>query len=239
MGRVVSINLISRECEPTLGLIYGYGIDDVEYSKEKRLWRKDKTSKLLWICPIYSHWKLMLRRVFRDECYEDCFIDKNWLKFSLYRSWYIENCPDLLKEWVIDKDLLSEKLSRYTPDTCVFMDRDMNTRIISKRQKESELPVGVYYDAVRDNYQGYSTSGGKRKIKRFKTAREAHRFWQEGKMSSLSELISTGRVDNLDQKVKMGLYMLISHLTQAYTSDKVTCCLKGYSVRDYKRGEIC
>lgn len=231
--------LVNRESPPTTGLIYGFGVDDLDYRKEKRIWYKDGSSKLLWICPIYNHWKLMLRRVFKDKGYTNCSICADWLKLSSYHLWYTANCPDLSKKWVVDKDLLSGSMPIYSPGTCLVMDQKLNMKITGGNQKSSAFPVGVYYDTARGNYQGYFNCDQKRKIKRFSTAREAHRFWQKGKIETLYSLIANNELNHLCPDVLGGVYLLISYLTQAYLSDRVTYSLKGYDTRAYRGEERC
>lgn len=231
-----------RTDQPTDGILYGFGVDDTNYPKEKRIWNKDGTSELLWIDPIYCHWKLMLRRVFKDvdKGYENTYIQESWLKFSNYKQWFENNKPNTSADikLVVEKDLLSGGNSRYSEQTCLILPHTINAIITSSVSKKADFPVGVYYDKSRDNYQGYYTPpNSKRKIKRFDTVREAHKFWQQGKIEIFYNVLQDSGLSIFDPRLKIGISELLSNLTRALLQDKVTLSLKGYNVRDYLDSE--
>lgn len=235
------MNYKHRHDIPTEGLLYGFGIDDTNYPKEKRIWYKDGTSKLIWLDPIHNHWKLMLRRVFRDKGYENTYIQESWLKFSNYKLWFEKNKPQCGYDikLIVEKDLFSSyNCSSYSEHTCLIIPQNLNAVINSTRDKNSNLPIGVYYDKTKNNYQGYFKSPNiKRNIKRFDSVREAHKFWQKGKIGILNNLIEDSELDIYDSRLKIGLAQITSNLSRAIMQDKVTVSLKGYDIREYLDSE--
>lgn len=233
-------NFLSRLSPRQEGLIYGHGIDDVPGQKETRIWNNDGTSKLIWIDPIYSHWKLMLRRVFIDKHYENTLLYRDWLSLSNYSDWFKLSLFSLnINDNIcVDKDILSGDNSRYSPETCLIIKSDLNKLVLSKKEKISTLPIGVYFDTGRGNYQGYCKQyNGSRVSKRFNTVELAHKFWQTNKCSSINSYISSNNYVKDNPNIYLGLSRIVSDISKAKLNNKVTCSLKGYDVRDYLEGE--
>ncbi len=99
--------------------ILGFGVDDSEY----------QTQSVGNECPYFKLWKALINRTCvaatkaKRKSYADTTICDEWLIFSNFKAW-MET-----QDWEgkdLDKDLLSET-KVYSPETCMFIPRDVNT----------------------------------------------------------------------------------------------------------------
>lgn len=171
-------------------LICGVGINDADYpvwtysmvDKGNGVWVKKITK-----CPIYDKWYGMLHRCYNEAfklkvpCYVGVTVCDEWLYFSKFRAWVIE------QEWEdldLDKDILSNGQKIYSPDTCAFIPAMIN-RAFSRNQPR-ELPLGVVYSKTEGKF---TASGGRKYLGVHNTAEDAHRAWQEAKILDIGKLI--------------------------------------------------
>lgn len=94
-------------------LVYGVGVDDLDYPKKKLL-PNGKYS----FCPYYQRWRGMIRRCYskaqlgKNPNYEGCTVCDEWLTFSNFKSWMEK------QDWEgkeLDKDLLVRGNKVYSP----------------------------------------------------------------------------------------------------------------------------
>lgn len=89
----------------------------------------------------------------------------------------------------LDKDLFGTGFI-YSPETCVFISRQLNNFIATDR-KRGDLPTGVTYDKRSGNYCAQcvdSTLTFKKHIGTFKTADAAHQAYKSRKRE-ISEIL--------------------------------------------------
>jgi len=101
--------------------VYGLGINDADYVVRSKL--ADGTRAM---CPYYTVWMNMLRRVTSEPDYADVTICNEWITFSRFKEWMTT------QDWegkFLDKDLLDPNSRTYSPDTCLFVDRHVNNVI--------------------------------------------------------------------------------------------------------------
>lgn len=136
------------------GLIYGVGISDADYPVTKHTRVGDK-SKRIWMCPYYSRWSNMVKRVHckaahkTDKIYSTVSICEEWLTFSNFKAW-MET-----QDWEgkhLDKDLLGDGKS-YSPETCCFISPFTNTFLTNSISSIT----GKYFGVVTRN-QGFKSS---------------------------------------------------------------------------------
>ena len=129
-------------------LIYGVGINDADYPTQscKIIGHVDgkQKRKLLWACPFYRRWTSMLGRCYckkflqNSPTYQNCFVCNEWLTFSKFKAW-METQDWEGKE--LDKDLLSGECKVYSPETCVFVPRNVNMFMIESLSSRGECPL--------------------------------------------------------------------------------------------------
>lgn len=108
--------------------VFGVGINDAPYKTHIKIDGK-RTS-----CPFYSKWQGMLKRAYyqpykdKNPTYKDCTVCGEWLLFSNFKSWMKS------KDWQgkhLDKDLLTQGNKRYSPESCLFLDPEINNLVAS------------------------------------------------------------------------------------------------------------
>ena len=104
--------------------VYGVGINDANYMVTSKLNGK------LFRCEIYKTWSNMLKRCYckkaqdKNPTYKGCSVCDEWLVFSNFARWMKK------QDWKgkqLDKDLIKDRNKIYSPDTCVFVDSQVNS----------------------------------------------------------------------------------------------------------------
>lgn len=119
-------------------LIYGVGINDSKstYIEGKR-------------CKYYVTWKSMLQRCYslkyknKNPTYANCSVCDEWLTFSNFKAWMVK------QNWEgkdLDKDILIEGNKIYSPETCFFISRRINTLLNVSKKRIGSLPLGVTFN---------------------------------------------------------------------------------------------
>lgn len=115
--------------EPVSGkLIFGVGVNDV---KGPTKYFTDEGKKVT--CPFYRTWHSMLRRCYstyhqrKSPAYVGCSVVADWHRFSKFKAW-METQDWEGKE--LDKDFLNRGNKAYSPYTCVFIPKKLNSFLI-------------------------------------------------------------------------------------------------------------
>jgi len=120
------------------GIVYQFGINDADYVVQN--------------CLYYLRWKHMLRRCYssqfhiKNQSYIGCTVCDEWLIFSNFKKWMMQ------QDWEgkeLDKDLLCPGNKVYSPDKCVFIDKEVNL-LFSKKNKHGVR--GVHYSKRLKKY---------------------------------------------------------------------------------------
>ena len=113
----------------------------------------------------YQTWNSMLSRCYNpnnkshQKTYNNCKVCEEWLTFSNFKKWFNEFYID---GYSLDKDLLIKYNRIYSPETCCFLPSEINTALITKQNKKSNLPTGVSRDKHR-TFQVHIKKYGKQK----------------------------------------------------------------------------
>lgn len=131
-----------------VGKLYGIGIrDEPAYVFE---------AGIKIICPYYKTWQSMIVRcyseVFHEQqpTYKECTVCNEWLTFSNFKRWMSS------QDWIgnqLDKDLKVYGNKIYSPDTCLFISRDVNMFLADRKLRKKEGHVGVYYESDRNKWK--------------------------------------------------------------------------------------
>lgn len=137
----------------------------------------------------YEVWRDMLKRCYvnKNSTYKDCTVCEEWLSFKNFKLWYDNQYKE--DGWQLDKDILVHNNKVYSPDTCRFVPRDINTLIVRNSNQRGEYLLGI----TRHSY--YTKDGIKRSITSpfsisylagektsvHKTEIDAHRTWRTRK----------------------------------------------------------
>lgn len=164
-------------------LLYGVGVNDADYNVHKT-----EGGKTVWRCPIYSCWTNMLKRCYceayqkKRQTYIGCTVASDWHLFSNFRAWVIT------QDWqdkTLDKDLLVEGNTIYSPEACCFISARINSFLVERKASRGEWPIGVVYHKGDKKYQaqcGDIVTGRGKYLGSYNTPEEAHRAWLKFKL---------------------------------------------------------
>lgn len=198
-------------------LVCGVGINDADYVvKTMEEWREDgkRKSRCIWRCHYYDRWLARIitcydkPRQVTQPAYRGCTVSREWLTFSNFREWMVNEEVKLgdLSQLHLDKDLLSEKGNKvYSKDTCVFIPRKVNNFSKDTYAYQGKWPLGVSFSKCANKFAAecnnpLSPITGKGKhIGLFTCPLDAHYAWQERKheyaiMLANSVLVTDERV---------------------------------------------
>lgn len=153
--------------------IFNVGINDADYYVfVNTVNGKIKT------CPFFSRWRDMLDRCYsgRFATYADCYVCNEWLTFSNFKAWMME------QDWKgkdLDKDIKLQGNNCYSPEFCIFIPHRINTLLLSRKKSKSDLPEGVCFDNSRGKF--YSQVQGHGFVGRFDSAEEARSAYKKKK----------------------------------------------------------
>lgn len=160
--------------------VFGVGINDADYV----VCGKHGT------CPYYKAWQNMLKRCYCDSyqakqpTYVGCTVCDEWLSFSVFRAW-MEKQDWRGKE--LDKDILVPGNRVYSPETCLFVTRQINS-LLNVREP-SPFPQGVYFDVSSGKFRAEFTANGKKTyIGVFRTPREAGIAYKRAKAKHITKV---------------------------------------------------
>jgi len=176
-------------------LVHGVGINDAPYIVRPIASGKTK------ICPYYSVWSHMIERCYserelsRNPSYIGCSVAKEWHSFMSFRLW-MEN-----QDWKgkqLDKDVLIVGNKIYSPETCIFVTRQVNTLLTYVQSSRGEYPTGVCFYKRGNNFEAQCSVKGKRKyLGRYSTPEEAETVYKTAKANEIArvaKLQTNGRI---------------------------------------------
>ena len=114
----------------------------------------------------YRDWYNMLARCYgnnRGITYQDCSVCDEWLYASNFIKWHNEHYVD---GWELDKDVIKKGNKMYSPDTCFFIPREINSMLTRRQNDRGKYPLGVRENTGRQGYVGiiWTLQGKKRKV---------------------------------------------------------------------------
>lgn len=133
--------------------VYGVGYMGIgEYKSKDNLGKIEKC---------YDCWKGMLRRCYSEEylrkqpTYRNATVSEQWWCYQEFASWYYKNFPTHKGiSFEIDKDLLQQGVENkiYSPDTCVFLPKNVNIYLSKLKKINTSGYCGVYWHKAIKKY---------------------------------------------------------------------------------------
>ena len=118
-------------------IIFKHGIND--YMGKIRINKK--------LIESYSHWYKMIERCYSEEknkifpTYADCSVCSSWMLFSNFKIWFDKN---YIKGYELDKDILIKGNKVYSPSTCCFVPKSINSMFKTNKNNRGKYPIGVF-----------------------------------------------------------------------------------------------
>jgi len=117
----------------------------------------------------YNIWRGVLRRCYSEKfyktnpTYKGCSVCEDWLLYSNFRKWFSDNYRwDLDKMGIkleLDKDLLVEGNKMYSPETCVFLPRLVNSFLSINYKNNISGVTGVSWDKNSRKWKSQISKG--------------------------------------------------------------------------------
>lgn len=185
-------------------LVWGVGVNDADYVvvvRETTSFVAGKQKqRVVWRCPFYKVWSHMLGRCYSNKHHEqrpsyiNCSVCEEWLRFSTFKAWMQD------QEWEgneLDKDLLLPGNKVYSPETCVFVSRQVNSFVIEVKSSRGAWPIGVSWYTVGEKFRAQCSNPFVNKNEHlgyFTTPEEAHQAWLTRKLE-LAKMLAAEQSD--------------------------------------------
>lgn len=146
----------------------------------------------------YRYWVAMVSRCYdpqtlqRQPAYRNVLIAEEWRNFQVFAKW-AESQPGNDKGWDLDKDLFSGEVKIYSPDTCCFLPKEINSRLAKTNPK-------FYWRRNR-----FEVSLGKKWIGGFKSKEEATTAYNKEVKSVLKAL-----TDEYKSSISLSAYLTLT-----------------------------
>ena len=205
-------------------LICGWGVNDVDYVTEKKFYIDGKP-KRLWQCPYFTDWKDMIWRCYNTKfhnnypTYKDCTVCEEWRYLSNFIKW-VDSQPN--KDWQncsLDKDILIHGNKIYSPDTCVYITKKLNSFLVSRTSARGSLMIGVELSPKNNNTRYFVArcknpfTGKKEYLGTFMTELEAHLAWKAKKHEHACRWAELQKDERVSDRLK-SMYSINTDLTQ-------------------------
>lgn len=188
--------------------ICGVGINDADYvvNKYKGIIAEDGNKKWVVVsrCPFYVVWKSMLNRGYDEKTkqkqptYYDSSVCKEWHLFSTFKAW-MET-----QDWQgkhLDKDILVPGNKIYSPETCIFVSRRLNSFVTDNAAARGEWPIGMHWNKKAGKFMAQCSNpltGKNEYLGYFTTPEDAFEAWRARKLENVLKLAA---VENLQDNI--------------------------------------
>ena len=118
--------------------------------------------------------------------YVESYVDNRWHNFKTFAEWSECNWKHWMDEtWHLDKDILIKGNKIYSPETCCFVPRTINTLFTKSEAKRGDYPIGV---SKEKNYRKFKATFKKTTLGRYTTAEEAFQAYKDAKEKYIKEV---------------------------------------------------
>ena len=166
--------------------VHGIGVNNADYAVTKSE-KVNGKSKIVWTCPYYVVWKHMLERCYHEPylkkypTYRGCSVCPEWIYFMTFKAWMMSQDFEGRQ---LDKDILSEGNKVYSPETCRFVNKDLNKFLNDNGATRGEWPLGVYCKKDKSKFVAHCRNPFTKKqeyLGYFDCPQAAHEVWRKRK----------------------------------------------------------
>ena len=143
--------------------------------------------------PEYEVWNMMLQRCYSEKhqekfpTYKGTIVCKEWHNFQSFAKWYHDNYPNINEvNFQLDKDLLQNDVKNkiYSPQTCIFLPKNVNSFLTNKKSDNTSGYIGVSWFKASIKWVANINLFGENKLKHlgyFLTPEEASETYQSAR----------------------------------------------------------
>lgn len=176
-----------------------------------------KASENRKLTRVYSTWHRMLQRCYNEEyqkrqpAYIGCEVCEKWHNFQNFAEWDEENYYEIEDEIMeLDKDILVKHNKIYSPETCIYVPKIINTLFTKKDRSRGESVIGTSLKdgkyQVRCNVINLKTRKVKREyLGRYNTEQEAFEVYKQFKENYIKEIANYFK-KQIPQKLYQAMY---------------------------------
>lgn len=163
--------------------------------------------------PSYNTWVSMLRRCYdaayktRKPTYNDCSVCDSWHNYTTFDKWFSEHHIDGCE---LDKDLLIYGNKTYSPDTCVFVPREINMILVNKKSCRGKYPQGVSFRTNRNKFVAQIAIQGKQTgLGYFEDPLSAYIKYRDAKLKYVESMVA--KFQNVISEKVANAIMITAH----------------------------
>ena len=159
---------------------------------------------------LYKTWRSMFSRCYdkkiheRQPNYKDVTVCEEWHNFQNFAKW-MENKynPETMQSWHLDKDILIKGNKIYSPETCCFVPKIINSLLILGKRNRGDCPIGLTKKGNR--YEVRVSNIFRKEYKgTYDSIEEAFNIYKIEKEKYIKE-VAEGWKDKIDSKVYQAL----------------------------------
>ena len=172
-----------------------YGVGYIGEGRYKA-WKNGKSTR------VYRTWNSMLKRCYSEKLHEKyptyigCTSSDEFHNFQNFGEWDEDNFYQVEGERMeLDKDILMKHNKIYSPETCIYVPKTINTLFVKKDRNRGESAIGTSYhkrDRIYEVWcQMINPKTGKSKHKylgRYNTELEAFNVYKYYKEKNIKEV---------------------------------------------------
>lgn len=174
----------------------GFGYVDIEGASIGRNMTKE-----------YQLWNNMINRCYnekelsRNPTYKDCHVSEDWRYLSKFKEWAEKQIGYDQEGFHLDKDILVKGNKVYSPETCCFVPKEINSMLTNSRRCRGAYPVGVSYKKRIGKYVSQISKNGEAiHLGTYDTPEEAFYAYKPVKEAHIQSLAEKWK-DQIDNRV--------------------------------------
>ena len=171
-------------------LVQGVGINDVPNSAKTKEYK-------LWADMLIRSYDEKLHQ--RQPTYLNCETSREFLSFSKFRDWCQNQIGFNQPKFELDKDLLEKGNKEYHPDKCVFIPREINSSLRTRKKMRGDLPVGVSLSQSGSFMAMMNLGSAKKYLGSLSTPEQAFQAYKHAKENHI-KLLAEKYPDQIDPR---------------------------------------
>ena len=165
----------------------------------------------------YQYWFDMMRRCYskefhkRSPTYKGCTVCEEWHNFQNFGKWFDDNFYTIDGERIcLDKDILFKGNKIYSPETCVFVAKNINTLFTKHNKARGKYPIGIYFNKNAKKFMAkcrifYNGKSQQKNLGYYNTPEEAFNVYKTFKENYIKQVADEYK-DKIPDKLYKAMY---------------------------------